>query len=142
MSEICVLRFSIESAWPGSRVSVRGEKSLGGHFACLCRGFDLYELKKNIIIIFQKEKGNTFTLLIIILVKSSKIAQITYYDPQSAGINLRSTQSDLTPRRLTLPGRHPTFKTLSLGIGLNSISLSTLITVLLISNFSNVFFKY
>jgi len=44
---------------------------LGGHFACLCRGFDFYEVKKkNIIIIFQKENGNTFTLLIIILVKS------------------------------------------------------------------------
>ena len=44
--------------------------SLGGHFVCLCRGFDFYEVKKNIIIIFQKENGNTFTLLIIILVKS------------------------------------------------------------------------
>ena len=53
------------------RVSIRGVKSLGGHFACLCRGFDFYEVKKkNIIIIFQKENGNTFTLLIIILVKS------------------------------------------------------------------------
>ena len=52
------------------RVSVQGVKSLGGHFACLCRGFDFYEVKTNIIIIFQKENGNTFTLLIIILVKS------------------------------------------------------------------------
>ena len=51
-----------------SRVSVQGVKSLGGHFACLCRGFDFYEVKKNII--FQKEKGNTFTLLIICIVKS------------------------------------------------------------------------
>ena len=33
-------------------------------------GFDFYEVKKNIIIIFQKEKGNTFTLLIIFTVKS------------------------------------------------------------------------
>ena len=41
------------------RVSVQGVKSLGGHFACLCWGFDFYEVKKNIII-FQKEKGNTF----------------------------------------------------------------------------------
>ena len=39
------------------RVSVQGVKSLGGHFACLCRGFDIYEVKKNIII-FKKEKGN------------------------------------------------------------------------------------
>ena len=26
------------------RVSVQGVKSLGGHFACLCRGFDIYEV--------------------------------------------------------------------------------------------------
>ena len=51
------------------RVSVQGVKSLGGHFACLCRGFDFYEVKK--IIIFQKEKGNVFTLLIIFIVKRS-----------------------------------------------------------------------
>ena len=78
------------TAW--YRVSVQGVKSLDSHFACLCRGFDFYEVKKNIIIIFQKEKGNTFTLLIIFIVKSGqkrKIAQI-YYDPQSAGINLQS----------------------------------------------------
>ena len=43
----------------GARVSVQGVKSFGGHFACLCRGFDFYEVKKYII--FQKEKGNTFT---------------------------------------------------------------------------------
>ena len=49
--------------------SVQGVKSLGGHFVCLCRGFDFYEVKKNIII-FKKEKGNTFTLLIIFIVKS------------------------------------------------------------------------
>ena len=51
------------------RVSAQGVKSLGSHFACLCQGFDFYEVKKNIII-FQKEKGNTFTLLIIFIVKS------------------------------------------------------------------------
>ena len=45
-----------------SRGSVQGVKSLGGHFACLCRGFDFYEVEKNIINIFQKEKRNTFTL--------------------------------------------------------------------------------
>ena len=54
-----------------ARVSVQGVVSLGGHFATLCREFDFYEVKqmKNIII-FQKEKGNTFTLLIIFIVKS------------------------------------------------------------------------
>ena len=50
------------------RVSVQGVKSLGSHFACLCQGFEFYEVKKNII--FQKENGNTFTLLIIFIVKS------------------------------------------------------------------------
>ena len=51
------------------RVSVQGVKSLGGHFVCLCWEFDFYEVKKNIII-FQKEKGNADTLLIIFIVKS------------------------------------------------------------------------
>ena len=36
----------------------------------LCRGFEFYEVKKKIVIIFQKENGNTFTLLIIFIVKS------------------------------------------------------------------------
>ena len=49
-----------------TRVSVQGVKSLGGHFACLCRGFEFYEVKKNFII-FQKENGNTFTLFIIFI---------------------------------------------------------------------------
>ena len=47
-----------------SRVSVQGVKSLGSHFACLCRGFDFYEVKieKNIII-FQKEQSSINLLL-------------------------------------------------------------------------------
>jgi hypothetical protein len=53
------------------RVSGQGVKSLGGHFACLCREFDFYEVKTIFfIIIFQKEIGNTFTLLIIFIAKS------------------------------------------------------------------------
>ena len=52
------------------RVSVQGVKSLGGHFACLCRGFEFYEGKKKIVIIFQKENENAFTLFIIFVVKS------------------------------------------------------------------------
>ena len=51
------------------RVSVQGVKSLGGHFACLYRGFDFYEVKK-IFLFFKKKKGNTFILLIIFIVKS------------------------------------------------------------------------
>ena len=31
-----------------TRVSVQGVKSLGGHFARLCRGFEFYEVKKTI----------------------------------------------------------------------------------------------
>ena len=34
--------------------------------------------------------------------QKEQIAKITQYDPQSAGINLQSTQSDLTPQTLTL----------------------------------------
>ena len=34
--------------------------------------------------------------------KKSKIAQIYYYDPQSAGINMQSPQNDLTLWTLTL----------------------------------------
>ena len=52
------------------RVSVQGVKSLCGHFACLCRGFEFYELKKKNVIIFQKENRNTF-----IVKKSSKRAK-------------------------------------------------------------------
>ena len=61
-----ISRSSAVSRCANSRVSVQGVKSLGGHFACLCREF--YEVKKNII--FEKEKGNTFTILIIFIVKS------------------------------------------------------------------------
>ena len=52
----------------------------------------------------EKEDGNTFTLLIIFIhsEKSSKRAK-KHYDPQSAGINLQSPQSDSTPWTLTLP---------------------------------------
>ena len=53
------------------RVSVQGVKSLGSHFAWLCRGFESYEvIKKKVVIIFQKENGNNFTLFIIFIVKS------------------------------------------------------------------------
>ena len=52
------------------KVNVQGVKSLGGHFACLCRGFEFYEVKKNSVNIFQKENRNTFTLFIIFIVKS------------------------------------------------------------------------
>ena len=39
-----------------SRVSVQGVDSTGSHFACLCREFDFYEVKKKILLFF-KTKG-------------------------------------------------------------------------------------
>ena len=44
-----------------SRVSVQGVKSLGGYFACLCRGFEFYEVKKeNFCYYFSKRKWKYF----------------------------------------------------------------------------------
>ena len=66
-------------------------------------GFDFYEVKKNII--FQKEKGKTYTLLNIFIVKSLKKEQNSInllLWPQSARIKLQSPQSDSTPWTLTL----------------------------------------
>ena len=40
-------------------VCVPGVKSLGVHFACLCRGFDFYEVKKYYYY-FSKRKGKYF----------------------------------------------------------------------------------
>ena len=37
------------------RVSVQGVKSLGGHFACLCWGFEFYEVKKKLLLFFKKK---------------------------------------------------------------------------------------
>ena len=41
METSCFLDFLVEKCL-ASRVSVQG--SLGGHFACLCRGFEFYEV--------------------------------------------------------------------------------------------------
>ena len=60
--------------------SIREVKSLGGRFVCLCRGFDFYEVKKKRKNTFEKENGNTISLLVIIMVKSlqkEQIAKIT-----------------------------------------------------------------
>ena len=37
------------------RVSVQGVKSLAGHFACLCRGFESYEVNKKMLLFFKKK---------------------------------------------------------------------------------------
>ena len=38
------------------RVSVQGVKSLGGHFACLCWGFNFYEVKIFFLLFFKKKR--------------------------------------------------------------------------------------
>ena len=51
--------------------------------------------------IFQKENGNNFTFLIIVFKKSlqkEQIAQITQYDPWSAGISVQWPLSNSTPQ--------------------------------------------
>ena len=42
------------------RVSVQGVKSLGGHFACFCPGFEFYEVKKHCCY-FSKRKWKYFS---------------------------------------------------------------------------------
>jgi hypothetical protein len=71
---------------------------LGGHFACLYRGFEFYKVKKKCYY-FLKRKWKYFYFYHFYseVFKKSKIAQIYYYDPQSARINLQSPQSDSTP---------------------------------------------
>ena len=59
------------------RVSVQGVKSLGGNFACLYQEFDFYGVKKKKK--NQKERGNTFTLLSIFIVKSLQKEQNSTY---------------------------------------------------------------
>ena len=54
------------------KVSVQGVVALGGHFATLCQEVDFYEAFSFIINI-QKEKANTFTFLIILVVTSLQI---------------------------------------------------------------------
>ena len=73
--------FLVSTASPqarlNSRVSVQGVKSLGGHFACLCRGFEFYEVKKIIFsYYFSKRKWKYFyTFYHFYSEKSSKRAK-------------------------------------------------------------------
>jgi len=52
------------------KVSVQEDVALGGYFATLSQEVDFYEAIFFFIINFQKEKANTFKLLIILIVKS------------------------------------------------------------------------
>ena len=56
-----------------AKVSAQGVVAFGGHFATLSQGVDFYAAKKCIITNFQKEKANTFTLLIILIVEGLQI---------------------------------------------------------------------
>ena len=38
-----------------AKVSVQGVKSLGGLFACLCRGFEYHEVKKKMLFFLKKK---------------------------------------------------------------------------------------
>ena len=49
-----------------SKVSVQGVVAFGGHFAALCQEVDFF-MKHFFFINFQKEKANTFTRLIILI---------------------------------------------------------------------------
>ena len=62
--------FSVES-----RVSVHGVKSLGGHFACLCRGFEFYEVKNFFLLFFKKKWKYFYTFNHFYSEKSSKRAK-------------------------------------------------------------------
>ena len=59
------------------RVSVQGVKSLGGHFACLCRGFEFYEVKKFffLLLFFKKKMEIHYTFYHFYSEKSSKRAK-------------------------------------------------------------------
>ena len=64
--------------------------------------------------------------------QKQQIAQITYYEPQSAGINLQSTQSDSTPRSLPL---HQVLSFQSFS-NISSLKMSIFLYFLIISNFT------
>ena len=53
--------YTVSQLWFQARVSVQGVKSLGGHFACLCRGFEFYEVKRySFCYYFSKRKWKYF----------------------------------------------------------------------------------
>ena len=59
------------------RVSVQGVKSLGGCFACLCREFEIYEVKKKNYYYFSKTKGKYFYTFNHFIVRSLQKEQNT-----------------------------------------------------------------
>ena len=53
---LCFIFVEYGILWCNIRVSVQGVKSLGSHFACLCRRFEFYEVKKKFLLLFFKKK--------------------------------------------------------------------------------------
>ena len=75
---LLVVNLGLKKSWPFFRVSVQGVKSLGGHFACLCRGFEFYEVKKKKLLLFFKKKMEILLhFFIIFIVKSLQKEQNT-----------------------------------------------------------------
>ena len=64
--------------------------------------FNEVKMKKKIVLIFQKENGNTFTLLILFIVKSLQKEQNSTNIPPICRHKRKSPQIETTPRRLTL----------------------------------------
>jgi hypothetical protein len=64
--------FVTETVFP--RVSVQGVKSHGGHFACLCRGFEFYDVKKKYIYFSKRKWKYFYTFYHFYSEKSSKRA--------------------------------------------------------------------
>ena len=61
LSNVCPVKFRSKHSSVLLRVSVQGVKSLSRHFACLCRGFEFYEVKnKKICYYFSKRKWKYF----------------------------------------------------------------------------------
>ena len=57
---VMVLRIKLCIEYTIPRVSVQGVKSLGGHFACLCRGFEFYDVKNKFGYYFSKRNWKYF----------------------------------------------------------------------------------
>ena len=72
---LCLLHISSQSFWSYSRVSVQGVKSLGGHFACLCRGFKFYKVKKKCYYFSKRKWKYFYTFYHFYSEKSSKRAK-------------------------------------------------------------------
>ena len=57
------------------QVSIQGVKSLGGHFACLCRRFEFYEVKKKNYYFSKRKWKYFYTFYHFYSEKSSKSAK-------------------------------------------------------------------